>query len=264
MQAVLLVVSSCLTILLPEGAASTDIILGVFTALALLTQILFASVLVFCANDKKTRPIQRVLRESVLLRLPALVALAILISLAVTVASLAFLVPGIILYVFWSMAFYILSLEETTVATALRQSVALVRGWWWPLFSRNLFVLTLVSLLSIVSIVPGLGHIVASFLAFVLAPILVLYFYLTYEELTDVKRYKHLQTAQVTLVDKVVLLAWGALAGVVFLFASATAGLVNEVMNDSIISSIGQSATTNDYTMFVDDQGNVRTLTPSP
>lgn len=71
-----------------------------------------------------------------------LFVLAILIVLGVGFASLLLLVPGIILYVVWSIAAPVLVAENRGIVGALRRSAELTRGARW-----NVFAILLVSLL---------------------------------------------------------------------------------------------------------------------
>jgi hypothetical protein len=67
-------------------------------------------------------------------RLPALVGLAILGGLAVALATLALVVPGIWLFVSYAVAVPALLLERIGPVTALRRSFRLVKGRWWATF----------------------------------------------------------------------------------------------------------------------------------
>jgi hypothetical protein len=70
----------------------------------------------------------------VLHRLGALVWLSILMSLGLTLGFVLCLVPGIWLAVGWSLAFVALVAENLSGTRALRRSLNLVRGRWWPTF----------------------------------------------------------------------------------------------------------------------------------
>ncbi len=65
-------------------------------------------------------------------RLRSLIWLYLLLGLGVTIAFLALFIPGIWLYVAWSVATPVLLLEDLRGTAALRRSFRLVRGRWWP------------------------------------------------------------------------------------------------------------------------------------
>jgi hypothetical protein len=65
-------------------------------------------------------------------RLPAVIGMSLLVGIAVVIASLFLLAPGIYLYVAWSVAMPALLGERLGVIRALGRSHALVRGRFWP------------------------------------------------------------------------------------------------------------------------------------
>ncbi|WP_007026465.1 hypothetical protein [Saccharomonospora iraqiensis] len=67
-------------------------------------------------------------------RLLPLFGLTVLVTLAVSVASLFFVLPGVWLYVLLSLATPALVLERGRVGQALGRSRDLVRGSWWRVF----------------------------------------------------------------------------------------------------------------------------------
>jgi hypothetical protein len=224
-------------------------------------RLLVSSSLIILATDRKTRTIKEILRQPVMMKLPAALALAVLVGVAVSVASVAFLVPGLILYILWSMSLPILLVEDTSVREALRRSVELVRGWFWPVFSRFVFGFVLITLLGMLAIIPGVGSLTASILSFVLAPVLVFYYALTYQELVEVKRFQHLQRAQVPLIAKVLLVATALIAGVLFAAVSAIAPSIDTVMRAA--SDRAPKDPSREYRMEIDSSGEVSLGEPS-
>lgn len=218
-------------------------------------RLLAVSALTVLATDRRTRTLKDVLRQPVLLKLPAAIALALLVGIAVSVASIAFLVPGILLYIFWSMSLPILLVEDTSVRGALRGSVELVRGWFWAVFSRFVFGFVLITFVALLAIIPGIGSLTASVLTFILAPVLAFYYALTYQELVEVKRYQHLQRAQVPLIAKLLLVATALIAATLFAAISAIAPSVELVM--SAVADRAPKGPSREYRMEIDETGSV-------
>lgn len=79
-------------------------------------------------------------------RLLPLIAVTLLVSGGVAVGAVLLVVPGIFLYVAWSLAVPAVVLERAGPITALRRSMALVRGSWW----RVLGILVVVYLIRLV------------------------------------------------------------------------------------------------------------------
>lgn len=65
-------------------------------------------------------------------RLLPLVAMDILLFLGLILGFIALIVPFVWLYVSWSIASPVLLIDRVGPARALRRSVGLVRGRWWP------------------------------------------------------------------------------------------------------------------------------------
>jgi hypothetical protein len=93
-------------------------------------------------------------------RLGGLIGVAILSALLVGLGTIALIVPGVWLFVAYSVAVPALLLERVGAATALRRSYRLVRGRWWPTFGTLLVGYLLIAVLgaivtSVVMIVPS-------------------------------------------------------------------------------------------------------------
>lgn len=69
----------------------------------------------------------------------------LLSTAAILLGSMLFLLPGIILAVFFLFDVYIVSLRELSLGAALRYSRDLVAGHWWQMLGRVLFVMFLVT-----------------------------------------------------------------------------------------------------------------------
>ncbi len=104
-----------------------------------------------------------------------------LLFMALTVAGLAlFVVPGIVLMVWFAFSFFILAREGQTGMNALLSSREYVRGLWWPVFSRLFAVWAPAYLLGYV---PGAGPL----LSLLFMPFLMAYTYYVYEDLASMK-----------------------------------------------------------------------------
>jgi hypothetical protein len=66
-------------------------------------------------------------------RLPRLLWLTIVAAVGLALAFVALIVPGIWLFVAWSLAVPVLLFERVGASEALRRSFGLVRNRWWPI-----------------------------------------------------------------------------------------------------------------------------------
>lgn len=81
-------------------------------------------------------------------RLPALAGMEILLALGLVAAFIALVIPGIWLYVSWSIAAPVLLIEGVGPARALGRSRKLVAGRWWPTAGVLLVASIMVSVVS--------------------------------------------------------------------------------------------------------------------
>jgi len=214
----------------PAGWFWQTMVLGVLTALFAIYKLSMSACQLFLAADLKTRSVVQIAHESVLPRLPALIALNILVTVATFVGVFAGIIPGVVLFIFWSMASAVLLLEQTSVRDALKGSVRLVRGWWWPMLHRHLFWLSVITLQTLISLVPVVGVFVSAVASLILLPAGVFFFYLTYKELVDVKQFPHMQVAHTTLTGKALLLVWGLALFAAFVFVSSAELFVRSII----------------------------------
>lgn len=77
-----------------------------------------------------------------------LLGMTFLVGLGIMAGALACLVPGIFLYVSWSVAAPALMVEDAGVIGAMRRSLRLVQGRWWPMFGILLLVTFLTSIIN--------------------------------------------------------------------------------------------------------------------
>lgn len=107
---------------------------------------LFAQTLFFLLTDaagERRRPGAGALLGAALRVLPAVFVQSILFTLALTVASLFLLVPGLLLWLLWGMAAPSLTLERSGVFAAFGRSARLTAGSRWHLVAILLLVFAL-------------------------------------------------------------------------------------------------------------------------
>jgi hypothetical protein len=87
-------------------------------------------------------------------RLLPLVGMTILFALGVMLGTVACIIPGVFLYVAWSVAAPALIMEGAGPAGALGRSLRLVRPRWWPTFGLLLLVFLMTSIASQIIQIP--------------------------------------------------------------------------------------------------------------
>ncbi|MSU54403.1 MAG: hypothetical protein EXS48_00995 [Candidatus Staskawiczbacteria bacterium] len=97
------------------------------------------------------------------------------------VGFILLIIPGIILYIWFSFALYVFVFEDAKGMQALYKSKDLVKGYWWPVFGR-LFLFGFLT--AFISSVPVIGDLVNIFF---MIPLGVIYAYFIYENLKTVK-----------------------------------------------------------------------------
>ncbi|MDP2629547.1 MAG: hypothetical protein Q8P45_02485 [Candidatus Harrisonbacteria bacterium] len=107
-----------------------------------------------------------------------------------------FFIPGVIVAVWFSLIFFVLVLENKKGPSALAQSREYIRGHWWPILSRMLFLIVVAILfVLLVTLItnplsdsPGLQNIISNLISILIAPLVVLYWYQIYTQLKENKR----------------------------------------------------------------------------
>lgn len=87
-------------------------------------------------------------------RLLPLFGLTIIVTLVVAVGLALFIVPGVWLYVLFSLAAPALVLERSRIGDALRRSPSLVKGSWWRVFGVLLLAMLITFVISFVIQLP--------------------------------------------------------------------------------------------------------------
>ena len=116
--------------------------------------------------------------------------LSILTSIVITIGFILFIIPGVILSVWFTFAVFILVLERTKIIEAMKISREYVKGKWWGVFGRlvagSLMAFLLLAILF--AIVRFLGmdilveNIIVTFISMLIAPIAFAYMYLMYQD----------------------------------------------------------------------------------
>jgi hypothetical protein len=124
----------------------------------------------------------------------------LLTSLAVIAGLILFIIPGIIIAVWFSFSYLTLLLEGKHGIDALRTSKDMVRGLWWPIFWRFAGVAvvffgttTALTLVSEMLLGRALSDIIGVIVNLVVAPYLLVFAYHLYR---DVKRAKRFQSPE--------------------------------------------------------------------
>lgn len=117
---------------------------------------------------------------------------SVLVAIIVLLGFVLLIVPGIIFSVWYVFSYFVLLFEGQRGMDALRRSKEHVRGKWWPVFGRVLFLLLISLILSgILGVLFGttpeareslVSLIAAQILNLVLVPVSIAYMYLLYQE----------------------------------------------------------------------------------
>lgn len=121
--------------------------------------------------------------------------LSLLVALATLLGFLLFIIPGIILSVWFLYAQFVFIETAEGGTTAMRKSHALVRGRWWGTFGRTVF-LTIVAMAAYLLLgiavglagvfIPGLGwgaeHVLLHLVSLVVTPLAIAYLYGMYRD----------------------------------------------------------------------------------
>lgn len=119
--------------------------------------------------------------------------ISIVTTILIILALLLLIVPGIILAIYWSFALLVTVIEKKkTVSEATKRSYALVKGYWWPVCGRILFMVILALILSAILNIPmssldGTAEkayaLVINIIFALLSPLFLVYSYLLYQDL---------------------------------------------------------------------------------
>lgn len=124
--------------------------------------------------------------------------LSLLTALFVLLWMLLLIIPGIVYAVFYSFASYVLFFEGLKGRAALKRSIEIVKGYFWPVFGRFLLVGLLIGAISAAVASPldilaekstlwYLYNSVVQVTNFLIGPIFLIYGYNIYQELVAIK-----------------------------------------------------------------------------
>ena len=137
-----------------------------------------ASILVVAGENSWSKALKRAVPKA----WPVLVV-SLLTALAALGGFALLIVPGVIISVYLIFASFTAVLENKTGLVALSASYNYIKGKWWQVLSRYLFIVLLFLAANfIVSLIPIIGGVASIFLG----PILLAYFYLVYSDLKKI------------------------------------------------------------------------------
>lgn len=118
-------------------------------------------------------------------------------SILLTLLFIAFIIPGVIFSIYWVFATILVVVEGIkNTETALKRSKSLVKGYWWPVLGRMLFIGVIYMLVVSVIALPGeilngtwafIYSSVMNIIATLLTPLLLIYTYYLYLDLRQKK-----------------------------------------------------------------------------
>jgi hypothetical protein len=110
--------------------------------------------------------------------------IAILTIFFVSLASIFFIIPGIIVGLFLSLSTYVLIVEDKKGMAALKRSWNLVKGGWWKFAGRILLLTVIVNM--IFYVLNSIHGILACIFQFIFIPFNIIFMYLLYLELKKI------------------------------------------------------------------------------
>jgi len=116
---------------------------------------------------------------------------SIVLSLIIFVGLILFIVPAIIFLVWFTFAVFVLVLENARIIESLKRSREYVKGHWWAVFGRMVFitgvaVVILVPLGLLSSAMPGQKDWIdglVSLVSALITPFTLIYMYLMYQDI---------------------------------------------------------------------------------
>jgi hypothetical protein len=152
----------------------------------------YVSIIYLVCNQDKKQGIKEIMKTSTEFVF-AFILIFLYAGISVAIGGILFFIPGLIVFVWYSLAEFVLVNEKITWHAALMRSKYLVKGYWWHVFGREI-------LLSLIGVPLFLLHdylqkIFSSVSLYVINIIFTLfgglfttiYFYLIYRDLVNVK-----------------------------------------------------------------------------
>lgn len=127
------------------------------------------------------------------------IGLALLTAVLVLLWSLLLIIPGLIFSVFYSFAIYTFFFENKRGMKAIKRSKELVKGYFWPVLGRIIFLAIILWVFGMVVAAPlgrfpqesfsrGMYSYFVQLLNFIITPISLLYSYNIYRDLVKIKK----------------------------------------------------------------------------
>lgn len=124
--------------------------------------------------------------------------LSLLVAVFVLLWTLLLVIPGIIFGVYYSFALYILVFEKVGGLAAIKRSKQLIKGYWWGVMGRILFMVLVITvplmvLSSLSAAMPReslafqLWSTLTNIISFIIAPLTSVYSILIYKDLVRIK-----------------------------------------------------------------------------
>ncbi len=117
-----------------------------------------------------------------------------LTGMLVFLGFILFIIPGIILLVYYSFSVWVFMFEDKKGYEALKKSMSLVKGYWWAVAGRfALLYFTIYFILAIPSLMIGEGlalqiwNSLLQLISFLITPFFICYQYLIYKDLVKLK-----------------------------------------------------------------------------
>lgn len=129
--------------------------------------------------------------------------LSLLSSLFIMLWSLLLIVPAIIFSVYYSLVPYVFFFENKHGLAAIRRSVRLIKGNWWRVLGRILFLyLIIFGFIYIISwpiylftehsLAYSIWTVLIEIITLVISPIFIIYMYKIYKDLSKIRKHKTL------------------------------------------------------------------------
>lgn len=174
--------------------AIVSIALAVIISLAVLIFQMLANATIIWGiieADKKEKVTIKKAWRQILSKGRSIVWVNFLVIVTVLGGFLLFIIPGFIFSVWFSLALFVLLVENKKGWEALKKSKALIQGYFWPVVFR-MIILSLALYLASLSLafIPFFGYLANIALGVVTLPFYYIYLYLIYKNLRTIKALK--------------------------------------------------------------------------
>lgn len=144
---------------------------------------------------------------------------------------LLFIIPGIIFAVWFSLALYIVIAEGLGGMNAILKSKEYVRGYWWEVFWRFIFIGLVIFGINIIVMLMGLViPVLPNLLMIFVTPLTIIYSFLVYKNLKAIKEAKGEIKSEFSSGEKIKFILAG-LAGIILVFGFIFGSIVLVSLN---------------------------------